>query len=58
MMEGSVDGRKLAGLRRRLETLVESPRVRPACDDMDADRQSKLLEAAGVFEATADALGV
>ncbi|MEM8742626.1 MAG: hypothetical protein AAGE13_14170 [Pseudomonadota bacterium] len=57
-MEGSVDGRKLDGLRRRLETLVESPRVRPARDDMDADRQSKLLGAAGVFEASADALGV
>jgi hypothetical protein len=55
-LEDHLDGRKLAGVRRRLETLTDTEPVRTAATRRDAARIDRLLEAEGYFRALADGL--
>ena len=52
----SLDGRKLAGVKRRLELLTEKEPMRAAVRRADAQRVERLLEAEGYFRALADGL--
>ena len=51
-----LDGRKLAGVKRRLEPLVSKAPVRNATGPPDAGQIERLLAAEGYFRALADAL--
>ena len=55
-LEDHLDGRKLAGVKRRLELLTEKEPMRAAARKADAQRVERLLEAEGYFRALADGL--
>ena len=55
-LEDHLDGRKLAGVKRRLELLAEKEPMRAAARKADAQRVERLLEAEGYFRALADGL--
>jgi hypothetical protein len=55
-LEDHLDGRKLAGVKRRLELLAEKEPMRVAARKADAQRVEHLLEAEGYFHALADGL--
>ena len=55
-LEDHLDGRKLAGVKRRLELLTEKEPIRAAARKADAQRVERLLEAEGYFRALADGL--
>lgn len=57
-LEDHLDGRKLAGVKRRLEGLAGREPVRLAVKAADAQRIERLLEAEGYFRALADSLRV
>ena len=54
--EPRLDGRKLAGVKRRLELLSEKEPMREAVRKADAQRIERLLEAEGYFRSLADGL--
>jgi hypothetical protein len=56
LLEHHLDGRKLAGVKRRLEQLAGKEPMRSAVKSADAQRIERLLEAAGYFRALADGL--
>jgi len=56
LLERHLDGRKLAGVKRRLEKLADKAPVRVAVMCADARRIERLLEAEGYFRALADGL--
>ena len=51
-----LDGRKLAGVKRRLDQLAGKEPMRTAVRSADAQRIDRLLEAEGYFRALADRL--
>lgn len=51
-----LDGRKLAGVKRRLDALAEPRAATDAVSTRDATRIAKLVEAEGYFRALADGL--
>jgi hypothetical protein len=51
-----LDGRKLAGVKRRLDQLAETQPIRTAITRKDGQRIDRLLEAEGYFRALADGL--
>ena len=51
-----LDGRKLAGVKRRLEHLVDETNMVPSLRQADAVRIGRLVEAEGYFRALADGL--
>ena len=51
-----LDGRKIAGVKRRLETLVDEPRMLDAIKRADDTRINRLYEAEGYFRSLADHL--
>jgi len=53
-----LDGRKVHGLRRRLESLVPEERAALAAQTVTDTRVSAYFEAAGAFEALADRLSL
>lgn len=53
-----LDGRKLAGIKKRLEYLVEERRMVPSLRQADARRIGRLIEAEGYFRALADGLRI
>jgi hypothetical protein len=55
-LDNHIDGRKLAGIKRRLENLAEKEPIRAAVRRADAQRIERLLEAEGYFRALADGL--
>jgi hypothetical protein len=55
-LEDHLDGRKLAGVKRRLELLAEREPMRAAARKADTQRVERLLEAEGYFRALADGL--
>jgi len=55
-LEHHLDGRKLAGVKRRLDQLAGREPVRTAVRGADARRIERLLEAEGYFRALADRL--
>lgn len=55
-LQDDLDGRKLAGVKRRLDRLAESDPLRVAATRKDAARIDNLLEAEGYFRALADGL--
>ncbi|MBV1693272.1 MAG: hypothetical protein KGP27_02305 [Hyphomicrobiales bacterium] len=55
-LQDDLDGRKLAGVKRRLDRLAESEPLRVAVTRKDARRIDNLLEAEGYFRALADGL--
>jgi hypothetical protein len=55
-LERHLDGRKLAGVKRRLEALVVKGSIVAAVRSADAHRIERLLEAEGYFRALADGL--
>jgi hypothetical protein len=55
-LERHMDGRKLAGIKRRLEQLTAKEPIRAAVRSADAQRIERLLEAEGYFRALADGL--
>lgn len=55
-LEQHLDGRKLAGVKRRLGQLAGKEPVRTAVAGIDAGRIERLLEAEGYFRALADGL--
>ncbi len=55
-LEDHLDGRKLAGVKRRLEQLAGKEPMRAAARQADAQRVERLLEAEGYFRALADGL--
>ncbi len=55
-LEDHLDGRKLAGVKRRLEVLSEKEPMREAARKADAQRIERLLEAEGYFRSLADGL--
>jgi hypothetical protein len=56
LLERHLDGRKLAGVKRRLDQLAGKEPVRSAVAGADAQRIDRLLEAEGYFRALADGL--
>jgi hypothetical protein len=54
-LEHHLDGRKLTGVKRRLDQLAQEP-MRLAVRNADAQRIERLLEAEGYFRALADGL--
>jgi len=56
LLERHLDGRKLAGVKRRLDQLAGKAPVRFAVERADAPRIERLLEAEGYFRALADGL--
>jgi hypothetical protein len=56
LLERHLDGRKLAGVKRRLDQLAGGAPVRLAVKRTDARRIERLLEAEGYFRALADGL--
>jgi hypothetical protein len=55
-LEDHLDGRKLAGVKKRLELLTEKEPMRAAVRKADTQRVERLLEAEGYFRALADGL--
>jgi len=55
-LKDHLDGRKLAGVKRRLEQLVEETRMNDALDHIDEKRINRLYEAEGYFRSLADHL--
>ena len=55
-LKDHLDGRKLAGVKRRLEQLVEETRMLDALDNVDDARINRLYEAEGYFRSLADHL--
>jgi hypothetical protein len=55
-LEHHLDGRKLAGVKRRLDQLAAKEPMRAAVRSADAQRIERLLEAEGYFRALADGL--
>ena len=55
-LEGRIDGRRLAGVKRRLEGLAAESAITAAVDQADAIRIERLLAAEGYFRALADGL--
>ena len=55
-LDRHLDGRKLAGVKRRLEQLAAREPMRAAVRSADAQRIERLLEAEGYFRALADGL--
>jgi phytoene/squalene synthetase len=55
-LEHHLDGRKLAGVKRRLDRLAGGAPLRTLVQDADAQRIEHLLEAEGYFRALADGL--
>jgi hypothetical protein len=55
-LEDHLDGRKLAGVKRRLDQLAETQPMRVAARRVDDARIEHLLEAEGYFRALADGL--
>jgi hypothetical protein len=55
-LEQHLDGRKLAGVKRRLDRLAGPEPLRSAVRSLDAQRIENLLEAEGYFRALADGL--
>jgi phytoene/squalene synthetase len=55
-LERHLDGRKLAGVKRRLDQLAGKGPLEGALDGVDAGRIERLLEAEGYFRALADGL--
>ena len=55
-LENDLDGRKLAGVKRRLERLAGNPPLPADARAVDAQRIEHLLEAEGYFRALADGL--
>ena len=55
-LKDHLDGRKLAGVKRRLEKLVEEARMLDALDKVDDARINRLYEAEGYFRSLADHL--
>ena len=55
-LERHLDGRKLAGVKRRLEQLTAKEPLRAAVRSAGAERIERLLEAEGYFRALADGL--
>ena len=55
-LKDHLDGRKLAGVKRRLEALVEETRMIDALDQVDETRITRLYEAEGYFRSLADHL--
>jgi hypothetical protein len=55
-LEHHLDGRKLAGVKRRLDQLAGKGPLEGALDGVDAGRIERLLEAEGFFRALADGL--
>jgi hypothetical protein len=56
LLERHLDGRKLAGVKRRLDQLAGKVPIRSAVRRADAHRVERLLEAEGYFRALADGL--
>ena len=57
-LDRHLDGRKLAGVKRRLEALAAKEPMRAAVRGADAQRVERLLEAEGYFRALADSLRI
>lgn len=57
-LEDHLDGRKLAGVKRRLDQIAAKEPVRLSVRAADAQRIERLLEAEGYFRALADGLRV
>lgn len=55
-LEGRVDGRRLNGLKRRLEALTEDSLIADTVRKADTTRIDRLLASEGYFRALADAL--
>ena len=55
-LERHLDGRKLAGVKRRLDRLAGKEPLRGAVAGIDSSRIERLLEAEGYFRALADGL--
>jgi hypothetical protein len=55
-LDRHLDGRKLAGVKRRLEALAAEEPIRAAIRGADIQRVDRLLEAEGYFRALADSL--
>jgi hypothetical protein len=55
-LDRHLDGRKLAGIKRRLDQLAAREPIRAAVRSADAQRIERLLEAEGYFRALADGL--
>ncbi len=55
-LQDHLDGRKLAGVKRRLERLSEGQSITDAIRHVDGARVERLLEAEGYFRALADGL--
>lgn len=55
-LEGRMDGRRLNGIKRRLETLAEDGLIADTIRKADAARIDRLLASEGYFRALADAL--
>ena len=55
-LQGRVDGRRLHGIRRRLEALTEDSLIADSVRRADAARINRLIEAEGYFRALADSL--
>ena len=56
VLERHLDGRKLTGVKRRLEALAAKGPIVASVQSADAQRITRLLEAEGYFRALADAL--
>jgi hypothetical protein len=57
-LDDHLDGRKLAGVKKRLELLTEKGPMREAVRKADTLRVERLLEAEGYFRALADGLRI
>jgi hypothetical protein len=55
-LEGHVDGRRLAGIKRRLEGIADENLIASSVKNVDAVRIERLLECEGYFRALADGL--
>ena len=55
-LQGRVDGRRLHGIRRRLQALTEDSLIADSVRRADAARINRLIEAEGYFRALADSL--
>ena len=55
-LKDHLDGRKLAGVKRRLESLVQEAHMLDALDKADETRINRLYEAEGYFRSLADRL--
>lgn len=55
-LEGRVDGRRLAGIKRRLETLAAGTTIAATISHADAGRIERLAASEGYFRALADSL--